>query len=294
MIFKVSKRVAFTLGFLMNTKGLVELIVLNIGKDRKVLNDQIFAILVLMALFTTFIMTPIVMAVYKPARKSAPYKHRTIQRKDLDTELWVLVCLHSNWNIPSTINLTESSQGIKRLVFWSMQCISWNFRNDLPQYPWFTRLETTVFPSGTRKVTTTITWLSPLKLIGNSASALVSPNEQTGSSIRSLLGRNHRISWARWVYTSVSYDVVALFFGGRDDREALSYGARMAEHPGIGLTVMRFVPEKGTSLTDKDTVSIDMDGVDGVEANTGFLNELLERNLPSLTYEEKVVGRMIL
>jgi Kef-type K+ transport system membrane component KefB len=38
LICKVPFREAVTLGFLMNTKGLVELIVLNIGKDRKVNN----------------------------------------------------------------------------------------------------------------------------------------------------------------------------------------------------------------------------------------------------------------
>ncbi|WJZ81937.1 hypothetical protein VitviT2T_001744 [Vitis vinifera] len=53
---------ALALGFLMNSKGLVELIVLNIGKERKVLNDQTFAIMVLMALCTTFITTPLVIA----------------------------------------------------------------------------------------------------------------------------------------------------------------------------------------------------------------------------------------
>ncbi|CAA3029163.1 cation H(+) antiporter 18 [Olea europaea subsp. europaea] len=58
------------LGFLMDCKGLVELIVLNNGKDRKVLNDQTFAIMVLVALFTTFITTLVVMAVYKQAKKS--------------------------------------------------------------------------------------------------------------------------------------------------------------------------------------------------------------------------------
>ncbi|KAJ6430852.1 hypothetical protein OIU84_018372 [Salix udensis] len=100
MFFKVPFREAAALGFLMNTKGLVELIVLNIGKDRKVLNDQTFAVLVLMALFTTFITTPIVMVVYKPARKGAPYKSRTVKRKDLDTELRLLACFHSSRNIP--------------------------------------------------------------------------------------------------------------------------------------------------------------------------------------------------
>ncbi|KAF6153588.1 hypothetical protein GIB67_027455 [Kingdonia uniflora] len=176
MIFKVLKREAFALGFLMNTKWLVELIVLNIGKNRKVLNDKTFAILVLMALFTTFITTPIVMGVYKPARKSAPYKHRTIQRKDLDTKLRVLAYFHSNRNIPSIINLTESSRGFKRLgvLVYAMHLMELSERSSaISINPWFTRLETTVFSSGTRNVTTAITWLSPLKLIGNSAALLL-------------------------------------------------------------------------------------------------------------------------
>ncbi|KAL0837365.1 hypothetical protein Bca101_089255 [Brassica carinata] len=67
-------------------------LVINIGKDQKVLNDQAFAILVLMALVTTFITTPLLMAIYKPARRGAPYKHRTIQRKDHDSELRILAC----------------------------------------------------------------------------------------------------------------------------------------------------------------------------------------------------------
>ncbi|KAG1358863.1 hypothetical protein COCNU_08G003090 [Cocos nucifera] len=35
--------------------------------------------------------------------------------------------------------------------------------------------------------------------------------------------------------------VAVLFFSGPNDREALAYAARMAEHPGINLTVVRFV-----------------------------------------------------
>ena len=46
------------LGTLMNTRGLVELIVLNIGLDLRVITPQLFAMLVLMALFTTFMTTP--------------------------------------------------------------------------------------------------------------------------------------------------------------------------------------------------------------------------------------------
>jgi Kef-type K+ transport system membrane component KefB len=52
-------RDAAALGILMNTRGLVELIVLNIGLDLKVLSPTLFAMLVLMALVTTFMTTPI-------------------------------------------------------------------------------------------------------------------------------------------------------------------------------------------------------------------------------------------
>jgi Kef-type K+ transport system membrane component KefB len=49
---------SFTIGALMNTRGLMELVVLNIGFDLGVLNPQIFAMMVIMALFTTFMTGP--------------------------------------------------------------------------------------------------------------------------------------------------------------------------------------------------------------------------------------------
>ncbi|MDP1013578.1 cation:proton antiporter, partial [Klebsiella pneumoniae] len=47
-----------TIGALMNTRGLMELIVLNIGYDLGVLSPEIFAMMVIMALFTTFMTGP--------------------------------------------------------------------------------------------------------------------------------------------------------------------------------------------------------------------------------------------
>jgi Kef-type K+ transport system membrane component KefB len=52
-------RDASALGVLMNTRGLVELIVLNIGLDLGVISPTLFAMLVLMALSTTLATTPI-------------------------------------------------------------------------------------------------------------------------------------------------------------------------------------------------------------------------------------------
>lgn len=50
---------ALSLGILMNTRGLVELVVLNIGLDLGVLSPTVFAMLVIMALVTTMLASPL-------------------------------------------------------------------------------------------------------------------------------------------------------------------------------------------------------------------------------------------
>jgi K+:H+ antiporter len=53
-------RTACTIGVCMNTRGLMELIVLNIGLDLGVITPSMFTMLVIMALVSTFMATPLV------------------------------------------------------------------------------------------------------------------------------------------------------------------------------------------------------------------------------------------
>ncbi|PSB02165.1 cation:proton antiporter domain-containing protein [Merismopedia glauca] len=55
----IDKREASALGWLMNTRGLTELIVLNIGLDLGVISPLLFTMLVIMALVTTFMTSPL-------------------------------------------------------------------------------------------------------------------------------------------------------------------------------------------------------------------------------------------
>ncbi|OMJ20650.1 K(+)/H(+) antiporter 1 [Smittium culicis] len=61
---KFSWRESLTIGVLMSCKGLVELIVLNIGLKAKVINESVFSILVLSALITTFTTCPVLKWIY--------------------------------------------------------------------------------------------------------------------------------------------------------------------------------------------------------------------------------------
>src|SRR5262249_48622429 len=54
------------LGVLMNTRGLMELIVLNIGLDLRVISPTVFAMMVLMAVVTTMATAPILHVLILP------------------------------------------------------------------------------------------------------------------------------------------------------------------------------------------------------------------------------------
>ncbi|XP_074308608.1 cation/H(+) antiporter 15 [Silene latifolia] len=112
--YKMPLREGITLGLLMNTKGLVEMIILNVGKDEKVIDDSSFSIMVIAAVIMTSLIGPLVTTIYRPAKRFVSYKRRTIQSSKLDAELRVLVCVHTPRNVPTIINLLEASNATKR------------------------------------------------------------------------------------------------------------------------------------------------------------------------------------
>jgi Kef-type K+ transport system membrane component KefB len=62
---------SFSIGTLMNTRGLMELIVLNLGYDLGILSQKVFSIMVIMALTTTFMTGPLLELVEARRRRAA-------------------------------------------------------------------------------------------------------------------------------------------------------------------------------------------------------------------------------
>jgi Kef-type K+ transport system membrane component KefB len=61
------------LGALMNTRGLMELVILNIGLDIGVISPPLFSMMVLMALVTTFMTTPLLRAALRDSRRNSRF-----------------------------------------------------------------------------------------------------------------------------------------------------------------------------------------------------------------------------
>jgi Kef-type K+ transport system membrane component KefB len=68
-------RFAARLGILMNTRGLMELVVLNVGLDLGVLSPRLFTMMVVMAIVTTAMTAPL-LDLFGPAA-SAPTTRQT-------------------------------------------------------------------------------------------------------------------------------------------------------------------------------------------------------------------------
>ena len=75
-------KASLSIGALMNTRGLMELVVLNIGYDLGILNPAVFTMMVLMALVTTFMTGPAldIIGYYFPENKTRATRYPIIKR----------------------------------------------------------------------------------------------------------------------------------------------------------------------------------------------------------------------
>jgi len=77
---------SLTIGALMNTRGLMELVVLNIGYDLGVLNPEIFTMMVIMALLTTVMTGPaldFINYIFKPKIKEVPQEIKSTNKYNI-------------------------------------------------------------------------------------------------------------------------------------------------------------------------------------------------------------------
>jgi Kef-type K+ transport system membrane component KefB len=68
-------RESATLGVLLNTRGLIEFVILNVGYDLGVISKEMFTLMVMMALVTTFMTGPLLTWIYPKLREQRTVQH---------------------------------------------------------------------------------------------------------------------------------------------------------------------------------------------------------------------------
>lgn len=312
----------------------------------QVLNDETFAILVLMALFTTFITTPTLIAIYKPARSPLPYYNRNLSsistaaaNDDHDKpaghdQLRIMACLHGLSNVPAVINLVDTITGgrnrspLKLYIMHLVQLtersssivMALRFRRDgLPHRTSHRRLRREVaiafdaygqLTAG-RVAVHALTAVSALPTMhqdicdvaeGKRVAMVILPfhkrlgsgegdMENVGPGWRAVAQRVLRTTPCSvgvlvdrglgWTAAGGGRRVCVMFFGGPDDREAMEVAGRMAEHPGVAVTVVRFVNEKGS---DNNSVRLRPSPGKCSEKSYSFSTAVVDRRQEEVRY----------
>lgn len=321
----------------------------------QVLNDESFAVMVIVAVVMTGIITPIVTTIYRPARRFIPYKRRAIQMSKPDAELRVLVCIHTPRNVPTIINLLEATHPTKRSPICiyvlhlveltgraSAMLIVHNTRksgrpalnrtqaqsdhiiNAFENYeqhagcvsvqpltaisPYSTMHEDICNLAEDKRVAFIIIPFHKQQTVDggmeamNPAFRMVNQNVLANSpcSVGILVDRGLNGS-TRLAANQISHHIAVIFFGGPDDREALSYAWRMSAHPGISLTVMHFIPgedaaepaaQSPADLNDPRILTVETDDMLEKQLDEELIKEFRMKNVgdESISYIEKVVN----
>ncbi|KAF7801461.1 cation/H(+) antiporter 15-like [Senna tora] len=110
MFYRMPPMEGLSLGLLMNTKGVVAIIVLTNARDMLALNNQTFAVMILACWLMTLPVGPILAATNKLTTTSMEISlRRTMQGARPDIPLRVLACVHTSRDAAVITNLLKAS-----------------------------------------------------------------------------------------------------------------------------------------------------------------------------------------
>ncbi|KAF6156579.1 hypothetical protein GIB67_002762, partial [Kingdonia uniflora] len=208
LYYKMPFREAFVLALLMNTKGLTEMVVLNVGKDQKLveLTGRASAMLI----------------VHNTHRVGKPAIYKTqVQSEQI---------------INSFENLQQHVTGLSIHPLTAIIPYS-AMHEDICNLAEDERVTFIILPFHKQQAVDGGMEATNPALRNINQNVLANAPCSVGILIDRGLGGLTRVA-----VSQISRNIAVLFFGGPDDREALSYAWRMARHPDVSLTVFRFLP----------------------------------------------------
>ncbi|KAJ7949042.1 Cation/H(+) antiporter like [Quillaja saponaria] len=116
---KIPLREALSLGVLMNTKGILALIILNYGRDTQALDKQTFSTLLMACVIMSTTAGPCLAALQMLARGTQQNKRRSIQSVKPNTPFRILACIHTKRHVKNMINfLLDASNPTRGFPIW--------------------------------------------------------------------------------------------------------------------------------------------------------------------------------
>ncbi|KAK8918349.1 Cation/H(+) antiporter 15 [Platanthera zijinensis] len=277
-------RDGMAIGLLMNMKGIIELVLLNIGRDQQMLSEASFAVLVCTSAIVTALVSPLLRLMFSSPRRQASFLRRSVQSGQPESELRVVACIHGTRHVPgmlgllaaanptkhqpisvAALHLIELSSRLSSLAAAGCSSVTNAISHAFEAYEEHAdgvsiRLLTAVSPYPTMHhdiSTVADDFRAALVIIPFHKHRTVDGGmDPTNPSLRSL---NQSILASAPCSVAVlvdrglpapsrlgtSLNAAVFFLGGPDDREALAFASRIAGHPQFSLTVLRLLHSAG-------------------------------------------------
>uniref|UniRef100_A0A0E0BEQ7 Cation/H+ exchanger domain-containing protein n=1 Tax=Oryza glumipatula TaxID=40148 RepID=A0A0E0BEQ7_9ORYZ len=309
---------------LLNTKGIIELVILNIARNKGIMSDQSFTVLVFVSALITSMVSPFLGMVVKPVRRLVFYKRRTVAWAHPESELRVLACVHVPRDVPALLTLldvvTPSSRspvGVLALhliefvgrssalllinasapssssydasvhgrshtemqfkhishafMAYEEQSVGVSARTMAAVSPYASMHEDITSAAENQHSALILLPFHKYRSVDGGLEVSHPAIQPLNCNLLAVHGGHPRGPWPRRSVPGGGYRVVALFFGGSDDREVAALATRMVRNPTIDLTLLRFV-QKGGSFTASE-----FDALKERKADEGCLRDFLER-----------------
>ncbi|EYU31836.1 hypothetical protein MIMGU_mgv1a002154mg [Erythranthe guttata] len=111
---KVPLKEAVQIGLVMNVQGVLELGMFKMMKQNRAIQEEPFIVMCISMLIVTATITPLLRYLYDPLRHHTHRKRRTIMDMKPDSDLQIVVCVHTQENVPAIINLIGGLHPTKR------------------------------------------------------------------------------------------------------------------------------------------------------------------------------------
>ncbi|KAK7393273.1 hypothetical protein VNO78_21824 [Psophocarpus tetragonolobus] len=111
--FGMSYRDGLGLGLLLNTKGMMAVLMLSVAWDKSFLDPYSFTIMMLAILFMTVLVSPLINVIYKPKLLFKQTQQRTVEKLRGDAELRIAVCVHNVNQAAGMIHVLEATNATR-------------------------------------------------------------------------------------------------------------------------------------------------------------------------------------
>ncbi|KAL2488574.1 Cation/H(+) antiporter 15 [Forsythia ovata] len=114
LYYRIPLRDAVSLSLIMCCRGVIEAVLYITMREDGIIDSQAYALLLISMLIVTGLARPLIWHLYDPSARYLGHKKSSILCSDPYSELRMLVCIHNEDNVPTLINLLETSTPLRK------------------------------------------------------------------------------------------------------------------------------------------------------------------------------------